>query len=158
MTEYDLTLMSEECQNWEMGYMSLKYLPLGWCGQNMKAVSYMLNPLGWCERNMKAIPYKLQQSCTFQNLNTAVNDKVWLDHDLGKRSNWGRGCTIERSYPKVDVSQILKRYLEYFSSYEHFSKLKHGFKWQSMTWPWPRQKVKLRKGCTILKGLTLMLV
>ena len=42
----------------------------------MKAVSYMLNPLDWCERNMKAIPYKLQQSCTFQNLNTAVNDKV----------------------------------------------------------------------------------
>ena len=38
------------------------------------------------------------------------------------------------------------------------TELKHGFKWQSMTWPWPRQKVKLRKGCGILKGLTLMLV
>ena len=56
--------------------MSLKYLPLGWCGQNMKAVSYMLNPLGWCGLNMKTIYYKLQQSCTFQNFNTAVNDKV----------------------------------------------------------------------------------
>ena len=28
--------------------MLLKYLPLGWCEQNMKAVAYMLNPLGWC--------------------------------------------------------------------------------------------------------------
>ena len=28
---------------------------------------------------------------------------------------------IERSYPKVGVGQILKRYLEYFSSYVHFS-------------------------------------
>ena len=56
--------------------MPLKYLPLGWCGQNMKAVSYMLTPLDWCGRNIKAIFYILQQSCTFQNLNTAVNDKV----------------------------------------------------------------------------------
>ena len=38
-------------------------------------------------------------------------------------------CTIERSYPKVGkvgVGQILKRYLEYFSSYIHFSKLKRS--------------------------------
>ena len=45
----------------------------------MKAISYMLNPIGWCGRNMKAIFYIfyiLQQSCTFQKLNTAVNDKV----------------------------------------------------------------------------------
>ena len=34
-------------------------------------------------------------------------------------------CTIERSYPKIGVGQILKPHLEYFSSYEHFSKLKH---------------------------------
>ena len=33
-------------------------------------------------------------------------------------------CTIERSYPKVGVGQTLKQHLEYFSSYEHFSKLK----------------------------------
>ena len=33
-------------------------------------------------------------------------------------------CAIKRSYPKVGVGQILKQYLEYFSSYEHFSKLK----------------------------------
>ena len=33
-------------------------------------------------------------------------------------------CTIKRSYPKVGVGQILKRHLEYLSSYEHFSKLK----------------------------------
>ena len=30
-------------------------------------------------------------------------------------------CAIERSYPNVDVGQILKQYL----SYKHFSKLKY---------------------------------
>ena len=39
-------------------------------------------------------------------------------------------CTIERSYPKVVVGQILKCYLEYFSSYKHFSKLKR----RTQTW------------------------
>ena len=39
-------------------------------------------------------------------------------------------CTIEKSYPKVGVGQILKQYLEYFSSYEHFSKLQH----RTQTW------------------------
>ena len=53
MTDYDLTLMSEECQG--MGYMPLKHLPLGWCGRNMKAISYIL------------------QQYTFQNLNTGIN-------------------------------------------------------------------------------------
>ena len=33
-------------------------------------------------------------------------------------------CAIERSFHKVGVGQILKRYLEYFSSYVYFSKLK----------------------------------
>ena len=33
-------------------------------------------------------------------------------------------CAIERSLPNVGVGQILKQYLEYFSSYKHFSKLK----------------------------------
>ena len=43
-------------------------------------------------------------------------------------------CTIERFYPKVVVSQILKLYLEYFSSYEHFSKLNHRTQtWVQMT-------------------------
>ena len=36
-----------------------------------------------------------------------------------------------------------------------FQNLKYTCKWQSMTWPWPRQ-VKLRKGCVLLKGLTYM--
>ena len=40
-------------------------------------------------------------------------------------------CAIERSYPKVGAGQILKSYLEYFSSYIHFSnlntELEHGF-------------------------------
>ena len=31
---------------------------------------------------------------------------------------------IERSYPNVGMGQILKQYLEYFSSYKHFLKLK----------------------------------
>ena len=39
-------------------------------------------------------------------------------------------CTIERSYPKVGVGQILKQHLEYFSSYEYFSKLKR----RTQTW------------------------
>ena len=33
-------------------------------------------------------------------------------------------CAIERSNFKAGVGQILKPYLEYFSSYVHFSKLK----------------------------------
>ena len=41
-------------------------------------------------------------------------------------------CAIERSYPNVDVGQILKRYLEY--SYKHFSKLKRRTRtWVQMT-------------------------
>ena len=43
-------------------------------------------------------------------------------------------CTIKMSYPKVGVDQILKRYLEYFSSYKHFSKHKHRTRtWVQMT-------------------------
>ena len=34
-------------------------------------------------------------------------------------------CATERSYPKAGVGQILELYLEHFSSYVHFSKLKH---------------------------------
>ena len=39
-------------------------------------------------------------------------------------------CVTERSYPNIGAGQILKRYLEYFSSYKHFSKLKH----RTLTW------------------------
>ena len=52
--------------------------PSGWCGQNKKAISYMLHPLGWCGQNMKAT-YILHTSAvmyTFQNFITGVNDKV----------------------------------------------------------------------------------
>ena len=45
-----------------------------------------------------------------------LNDKVWPDLDLGRKSNWSK--------PKAGVGQILKLYLEYFCSYLHFSKLK----------------------------------
>ena len=34
-------------------------------------------------------------------------------------------CAIKRSYPYVGVGQILKGYLEYFSSYKHLSNLKY---------------------------------
>ena len=45
-----------------------------------------------------------------------------------------KACAIERSYPTVDVGQILKRYLEYSSSYKHFSKLKcRTLTWVQMT-------------------------
>ena len=61
MTEYDLTLMSEECQTEGWGIiMPLKHLPLGWCRRNMKAISNIFS----------AAMY------TFQNLNTGINDKV----------------------------------------------------------------------------------
>ena len=50
----------------------------------MKAISYMLNPFGWCGRNMKAMSYILQQSGT---LFTAVNNKVGPALDLGRESN-----------------------------------------------------------------------
>ena len=57
--------------------MPLKHLPLDWCEQNtcMKAISYILNPLGWCGQNMKALSY-IAVMYTFKNFNTAVNDKV----------------------------------------------------------------------------------
>ena len=43
-------------------------------------------------------------------------------------------CTIERSYSNIGVRQILKRYLEYFSSYKYFSKLKLRTRtWVQMT-------------------------
>ena len=36
---------------------------------------------------------------TFQNLNTAVNEKVWPDLDLGRRPNWGRGVCYWKVFP-----------------------------------------------------------
>ena len=69
---------------------------------------------------------------TFQNLNTAVKDKIWSDPDLGRRSTEKEVCAIERSYPKVSVYQILKRYLEYLSIHVHIQNLnaehEHVFK------------------------------
>ena len=35
----------------------------------------------------------------FQNLNSAVNDKVWPDLELGRRSNWGRGVYYWKGLP-----------------------------------------------------------
>ena len=66
--DFDVWRMS----NWGMRYMPLKYLPLGWCGQNMKTISYMLNPLVWCGQNTKAISYILQQSSTIFKTKTQL--------------------------------------------------------------------------------------
>ena len=51
---------------------------------------------------MKYKSYILHTSAvmyTFQNLNTAVKDKVWPDLDLGRRSNWGRGVYCWKVLP-----------------------------------------------------------
>ena len=72
--DFDVGRMS----NWGLGYMPLKHLPLGWCGQNMYE-SYILHAeslrLVWtkyesCILHTSAVMY------TFQNFNTAVNDNV----------------------------------------------------------------------------------
>ena len=53
------------------------------------------------------------------------NDKVWPDLDPRQKIKLQIGlCATERSNPKAGVGQILKLYLEYFSSYVHFSKTK----------------------------------
>ena len=87
-----------------------------------------------------------------------LNDKVRADLDLHNGSNLGMGVyTVERSYPKVGVGQTLKRYLEYFSSYEHFSKLnpelEHGFKVSTNLDL--HNGSNLGMGCILLKGLIL---
>ena len=99
-----------------------------------------------------------------------VKDKVRTDLDLHKESILGTGVyATERSYPKVhvgvDLIQIWRQYLKQLKNYSAFTntfqnlnaELEHGFKWQSVTWPWPRQ-VKLRKRCVLLKGLALRLM
>ena len=83
-----------------------------------------------------------------------LNDKVWPDLDLGRRSNWRKGCVLLRGLTLTLVwvkylSGILNT-LAITNTFQNLNaELEHGFKWQSMTWPWPRQKVKLRKGCAI---------
>ena len=85
-----------------------------------------------------------------QNLNIAVNDRVWPDFDVRRMSNSEMGnmplkhlplgwsgqnmkaisyilqqYATERSYPKVDVGQIWKQYLKQLKNYAHIWKLKH---------------------------------
>ena len=74
MTEYDLTLMSEECQTEGWGI----------CHWN-------IFPYAGVDETWKLYLTYLAAMYTFQNLNTGINDKVWPDLDLGRRSNWGRG-------------------------------------------------------------------
>ena len=38
VNDFDVGRMS----NWGIGYKALKHFPLGYCGQNMKAISYIL--------------------------------------------------------------------------------------------------------------------
>ena len=58
-----------------------------------------------------------------------LNDNVWPDLDLVRRLEESM-CATERSYPNIGVGQILKQYLEYFSSHKPFSKLKR----RNQTW------------------------
>ena len=53
-----------------------------------------------------------------QNSNNGLNDKVQynLTLTLAEGQTEEEVCAIERSYPNVGVGQILKRYLENFSS------------------------------------------
>ena len=99
MTEYDLT--------WCLKYVKLRdgvyvietsSLRLVWT--NYKWYILHAESLGmvWTKYesyilNTSAVMY------TFQNLNTAVNDKVWPDLDLGRRSNWGRGVYYWKVLP-----------------------------------------------------------
>ena len=93
-----MTLISEECPTEGWGICHWNVFP--YVGRDqMKAIYYMLIPLDWCGWNMKAISYILQQSNNFQNLNTAVNDKVWPNLDLCRKSNWGRGVCCWKVLP-----------------------------------------------------------
>ena len=61
--------------------MPLKHLPLGWCGQNMKAISYRLHAESLRLMWTKYESYILHTSAvmyTFQNFNTAVMTKYDL--------------------------------------------------------------------------------
>ena len=73
-----------------------------------------------------------------QNLNIAINDRVWPDWCL-KNVKLRDGVYAIETFTFENLN----------------TELEHGFKWQSMTWPWLRQKVNLRKGCVLLKGLTI---
>ena len=98
MTEYDLTLMSKNVKLRDRVYaIETSSLRL-WT----KYESYILHTeslrLVWA----KYESYTLHTSAvmyTFQNFNTAVNDKVWPDLDLGRRSNWGRGVYYWKVLP-----------------------------------------------------------
>ena len=127
MTEYDLTLMPEEFQLRDRVYaIETSSLSL----ERTKYESYILHAESLRSVWTKYESYILHTSAdmyTFQTLNKAVNVKLWPDLDLDRKSNLVRVCAIERSYPKVGVSQIFKWYLEYFSSYIYFSKPKRKY-------------------------------
>ena len=56
-----------------------------------------------------------------QNSNIAVNNLTLMSEECQMEEGV---CAIEMANPKAGVCQILKLYLEYFSSHVHFSKLK----------------------------------
>ena len=83
MVEHDLTLMRKNVK-----------LRDGVCATDtlvwMKYESYILHDESLTLVWMKHESYILHTSAviyTFQNLNTAVNDKVWPDLDLDRKSN-----------------------------------------------------------------------
>ena len=87
MTEYDLSLMSEEGQTEGWGICHWNIFPLlVWTKYESSILHAESLRLVWT----KYESYILHTSAVmyiFQNLNTAVNDKVLPDFDLGRRSN-----------------------------------------------------------------------
>ena len=95
---------------------------------------------------------------TFQNLNAE------LQHGFKCQSmtwTWPKGCVVLKGLTLrlLSAKTCFLNTSAVMNTFQNLNtELQHGFKEQSMTWTWPRQKVKLRKGYVLLKGLTLRLV
>ena len=99
--------------NWKMAVWYWKVLPLRWCGPNIEGISWLFLQL----QTIQNINADLQHGFKWQSMTWP-----WYRQKVKLRT----GCVLLlRSNPKIGVGQILKLYLEYFSSYVHFSKLKH---------------------------------
>ena len=109
MTEYDLTLMSEE-------YVKLR-------GDGVYAIETSFLRLLWMKHESGILNTSAVTN-TFQNLNTELEQSMTWPWPRQKVKLRKRCVLFKSSNPKAGVGQILELYLEYFSSYVHFSKLK----------------------------------
>ena len=144
-------------------------------GRRSKGVCYWkVLPKSMCGPNIKAVSWILQQLCTlfetkplscWTQIYPAFANSVDPDQLASEESNW-YGSTVCHSVGEFISTFWIKtadwlmirsgRGILIYSAWQGLkAKLEHVFKWQSMIWPWPRQKVKLRKGCVLLKGRTL---